>query len=189
MNAQPGDLIPHPGNNFQFIICYGFGEFTVMDCPEHLVYNPHSQRCDLNIERPLGCASNPCMNNAKCVDLPFFQFRCECPTGFAGIACEKLDTCASNPCGQDGVCISLPIGGPTTHVCSCGGGRSIGQTCQTAEANPCAQPNSNLKLFSVNFNPSLFAHCEGSRPHFLFCQQPLIFNVAKQACDWPAGSQ
>ena len=189
--ANPGDLLPHPSSVSQFVICYGFGEFTVMDCPEHLVYNAHSQRCDLNAEQPQGCASSPCLNGARCADLPLFQFRCECAPGFAGGLCEKTDVCAAtagNPCGPAGLCIALPQGSPVPNVCSCGGGRSIGLSCDAARAepNPCLQPGSNLRLFSVMFNPSLFAHCEGARPNFLFCQAPLIFNAAKQSCDWPS---
>lgn len=186
MTNQPGDLIPHPTNIAQFVICYGFGQFTIMDCPEHLVYNAHSQRCDLSNEQPLGCASNPCLNGGRCVDTPLFQFKCECPTGFMGAQCERQDVCSASACGGDGVCIPLSSGSPLPNVCSCQGGRTIGQTCATAEPNPCMQPNSNLMLFSVRFNPSMFAHCEGMRPNFMFCQAPLVFNQAKQSCDWPS---
>lgn len=179
-------MIAHPASPSSFIICYGFGEFTVMECPEHLVFNAHTQRCDLTTDVPMGCASNPCLNNGQCADVAPGIFQCKCPIGFNGPHCERVDACSTNTCGGDGVCIALPAGSPVPNACMCNGGRSIGVNCASAEANPCIQPNSNLRLFSVNFNPSLFAHCEGARPNFMFCQAPLIFNAAKQSCDWPS---
>lgn len=183
-NAQPGDLIAHPRIQSQFIICYGFGEFTIMDCPEHLVYNPFLQRCDLHTEEPLLCKSNPCMNKGRCVELGDFDYRCECPAGFSGMNCERVDSCASRPCGADGQCITLSSGSPFAHVCLCNGGRSLGQTCQQTEMNPCLQPNSNMRMFPLRMGSTVFAHCEGTRPHLKFCQAPLVFSAAKQACDW-----
>jgi len=184
---QAGDIIAHPSNPTQFVICYGFGEFTVMDCPEHLVYNPHLIRCDLDTSVPPGCSSNPCLNNGKCIDLPqLFTFRCECPSGFTGQTCEKVDTCSTKPCGPDGVCISMAAGSPVPNVCMCNSGRTIGTSCnqQSVEMNPCFQPNSNLKQFPTRVNPSVFIQCEGLRPHFVFCQFPLVYSPARQACDW-----
>jgi hypothetical protein len=182
--AQPGELFPHPSDPTQFVICYGFGEFTVMDCPDMLVYNDHMKRCDVNTEVPLLCKSNPCLNNGKCSETNSVSFKCECPTGFGGQFCEKLDTCSTRPCGTDGVCIPFVLGSPVAHVCLCNGGRTVGINCQKVEQNPCLTPGSNLRLLSVSFNPSVFAHCEGSRPHFKFCQPPLIFSNAKQTCEW-----
>jgi hypothetical protein len=182
--AQPGDLFAHPNDPTQFVICYGFGEFTVMDCPDMLVYNDHLKRCDVNTELPLLCKSNPCLNNGKCSEINSVSFKCECNSGFGGQFCEKLDTCSTRPCGTDGVCIPFVLGSPVAHVCLCNGGRTVGVNCQKVEQNPCLTPGSNLRLLSVSFNPSVFAHCEGSRPHFKFCQPPLIFSNAKQTCEW-----
>jgi hypothetical protein len=184
-SSQPGEIIAHPSNLNQFIICYGFGEFTIMDCPEHLVYNPHLVRCDLEVIPPVGCASNPCLNNGKCMDLPPFSFKCECQAGFAGPNCEKVDSCSSRPCGPEGQCVSMAPGSPVAHLCICQNSRAIGPSCQTnLEANPCVTPNSNFKVFPVRINQSVFIQCEGMRPHFKFCQFPLIFSPQKQACDW-----
>jgi len=184
-NHQPGDLLPHPSNQNQFVICFGVGEFTIMDCPDHLVYNPNTQRCENDLSTPLGCQSNPCLNNGKCVDLPFFQFRCECPTGFSGPSCERLDTCSTSPCGPGGICITMAQGSPLSHVCLCSSAKVVGQTCsQSVEINPCSTPNSNFKRFTLKMNPSMYVQCEGLRPHFKFCQHPLVFSQAKQACDW-----
>jgi len=186
---QAGDIVANPANPTQFVICYGFGEFTIMDCPEHLVYNPHLIRCDLEATAPAGCASNPCLNNGKCIDLPqLFTFRCECPSGFTGQMCEKLDACSQKPCGPDGVCISMAPGSPIPNVCMCNSGRSIGTTCnqQSVEMNPCFTPSSNLKQFPTRINPSVFVHCEGLRPHFVFCQFPLVYSPSRQVCDWTA---
>ena len=184
---QPGDIIANPSNPHQFVICYGFGEFSIMDCPEHLVYNPHLIRCDLDAEVPQMCSSNPCLNNGKCIDLPqLFTFRCDCPTGFTGQTCEKTDACAAKPCGMDGVCISMAAGSPVPNVCMCNSGRTVGTTCsqQNIEMNPCFQPNSNLKQFPTKISQSVFIHCEGLRPHFVFCQFPLVYSPSRQVCDW-----
>jgi len=184
-NHQPGDLLPHPSNQNQFVICFGVGEFTIMDCPDQLVYNSNTQRCENDLLAPLGCQSNPCLNNGKCVDLPFFQFKCECPTGFSGPSCERLDTCATSPCGPGGICITMAQGSPLSHVCLCSSAKVVGQTCsQNVEINPCTTPNSNFKRFTLKMNPSMYVQCEGLRPHFKFCQHPLVFSQAKQACDW-----
>jgi hypothetical protein len=182
--AQPGELFAHPSDPTQFVICYGFGEFTVMDCPDMLVYNDHLKRCDVNTDMPLLCKSNPCMNNGKCVETGPVAFKCECNSGFGGQFCEKLDTCSTKPCGTDGVCIPFVLGSPVAHVCLCNGGRTVGVSCQKTEPNPCMTPGSNLRLLPVTFNPSVFAHCEGSRPHFKFCQPPLLFSSTKQVCEW-----
>jgi len=184
---EAGDILPNPSNQAQFVICYGYGEYTVMDCPDHLVYNPHLVRCDLEIEEPIGCASNPCLNDAKCIDLPqLFTFTCECQVGFTGQMCEKMDACASSPCGQDGVCMSMASGSPVPHACLCNSGRTIGSSCQQQdiEMNPCLQPKSNLDKFPTRLSPSVFVFCEGLRPHFVFCQFPLVYNPTKQECDW-----
>lgn len=184
VHAQPGDLIAHPRDASQFIICYGFGEFTVMDCPEMLVYNPHLRRCDVNTELPMLCKSNPCLNGGKCVEVNSIQFKCECSAGFGGQLCDKLDTCSTRPCGADGVCIPFVLGSPVAHVCLCNGGRAIGPSCQRTEPNPCLVAGTNSRLLPVALNPSVFAHCEGSRPHFKFCTPPLVFSAAKQECEW-----
>lgn len=34
------------------------------------------------------CASSPCKNNGKCLDL-IDSFFCQCPKGFAGITCDN----------------------------------------------------------------------------------------------------
>lgn len=184
-NAQPGDLLPHPLDETQFVICNGMGQITLMDCPNHTVFNVHLKLCDVTNEVPLLCKSNPCLNGAKCVELSQSQFQCECPQGFSGKTCEKFDTCSSSrPCGSDGVCLSFALGSPIPHVCLCNGGRSVGLTCDRVEPNPCLVAGSNTKMMPVNFSKAVFAHCEGARPHFKFCQPPLLFAGNKQACEW-----
>ena len=114
--------MPHPANQIQFVICYGPGEFTVMDCPEHLIYNSHSQRCDtLLLLKTEGCMSNPCMNKGICIDLPKFEFKCQCQSGFMGDMCERPDPCASRPCGTDGICLHTEKSSPISFTCSCKG--------------------------------------------------------------------
>jgi hypothetical protein len=62
------------------------------------------------------CFSNPCLNNASCVDvfsnltsnnstLLFSTYRCECQTGYQGINCQnKIDICANETCSNNGYC-------------------------------------------------------------------------------------
>lgn len=185
-NAKPGELMPHPLDETQFLVCNELGEITLMDCPNHTVFNPHLKLCDLTSEMPLLCKANPCLNGAKCVEVSPVQFRCECPQGFSGKTCEKFDTCqSSRPCGSDGVCLSFALGSPIPHVCLCNGGRSVGLTCdKQTEQNPCTLSGSSTKLMPVAFSRAVFAHCEGARPHFKFCQPPLMFSASKQACEW-----
>lgn len=34
------------------------------------------------------CASNPCINNAVCVDLGVNLYKCKCRPGYAGLNCD-----------------------------------------------------------------------------------------------------
>ncbi|XP_038064211.1 fibrillin-1-like isoform X3 [Patiria miniata] len=53
------------------------------------------QFCDININE---CASNPCQNDAVCLDADG-AFFCVCPTGFSGLTCDTRDP---NNAGQTG---------------------------------------------------------------------------------------
>ncbi|CAL8126422.1 unnamed protein product [Orchesella dallaii] len=61
-------------------------------------------RCDFNFDE---CLSNPCENNATCVD-DVNTFRCMCQDGYDGTKCENdIDECESNPCRNGGKCNNL----------------------------------------------------------------------------------
>ena len=61
------------------------------------------------------CSSNPCMNNATCIDvysnsssIATSTFRCECQIGYEGDYCEtKLNICANETCSNNGNCEDL----------------------------------------------------------------------------------
>ena len=85
------------------------------------------------------CASQPCMNGGRCIDI-VGGYRCECPPGYGGSACQAdIDECASNPCRNGATCLDVVNG----YRCTCRLGFS-GATCQTASivqstcnVNPC----------------------------------------------------
>ena len=62
------------------------------------------------------CSSNPCLNNATCVDvysnstsnnssLGSWTFSCECQKSYEGVFCQnKINICANETCSSNGVC-------------------------------------------------------------------------------------
>ncbi|XP_070549873.1 hyalin-like [Ptychodera flava] len=76
------------------------------------------------------CASEPCQNNATCVN-DVDEYRCLCEDGWQGVNCDSdIDECASdddNDCDDNASC-SNNIGG---YTCSCNTGyRGDGFTCR-----------------------------------------------------------
>lgn len=58
--------------------------------------------CETNID---DCFSNPCQNEAKCVD-EVKNYHCECYDGYNGKNCEHdINECESNPCKFSGICL------------------------------------------------------------------------------------
>ena len=50
------------------------------------------------------CSSNPCRNNAHCID-KVNGFNCTCMPGYNGVLCEnQINECDSNPCLNGGTC-------------------------------------------------------------------------------------
>lgn len=156
-----------------------------MTCPQRLVFNLNTLNCETSFKAPSTCASNPCQNGGKCIEMPFFQFSCECPFGFGGERCEKFEVCRPDTCGQNGVCVSLSPGSPVGHYCICANGLSFGLDCgRNTEPNPCLSNDSHDVNFPSKTNPSIYTHCEGHIPHVKFCSFPLVFSFEKQHCDW-----
>jgi hypothetical protein len=83
------------------------------------------------------------------------------------------------------VCVELPTGSPVPNICKCNSGTSFGLTCtQGLEMNPCFQPNANNLKFPTRVSPSVYVQCQGTRPHFMFCQHGLVYSPSRQMCDW-----
>lgn len=63
------------------------------------------------------CQSNPCKNNASCINLSK-NYKCICPVFFNGINCEyEEDDCYNSPCFNNSTCINyLGIG---NYGCEC----------------------------------------------------------------------
>jgi hypothetical protein len=62
LKGQPcNDRIAHPSNPNKFIVCLGDGDYSIMDCPDSLVYNKFLDRCDYSLEPPpLDAPLTPC---------------------------------------------------------------------------------------------------------------------------------
>jgi len=189
------ERLPHPTETTQFVVCHESTPADILSCPNGLVFNLNTLNCENSFQAPKACSSSPCQNRAACVDLPFFQFRCECASGFTGELCEKRAVCEANSCGAQGVCIQLAEGGPVNHYCICEQGMSYGLNCASNfEQNPCLsspaasqqqqQQSTDGALFASKSNPAIYVQCEGFMPHMRFCNYPLVFSAAVGQCDW-----
>ena len=181
------DRLPNPKNPNQFIICLEDSEFTIMDCPEGLVFNQYLDRCDYNSESiSSGCESSPCLFGGKCEDLDNYEYKCECPEGFSGLNCEKTpDFCASNPCGANGVCHSLPYDSPVPYYCSCFNNQAYGTNCnEDSERNPCLDDETEMEVFKSEIDDTMYVHCNDQKMYLKYCPKPLVFSEEHQACEW-----
>lgn len=186
---QPGERLADSNNKRQYIVCLEEGKWSIMPCAPNTVFNVATLRCENSLKTPLGCASNPCLNNGVCTDLPLFQFRCDCQPGFAGDFCEKNDGCETSTCGINGVCIPLAAGAPLSKYCICEEGNSYGIECnQMTEVNPCLNNDADLKTFPTKANSAIYVQCDGRIPHLRFCPHPLVYNHNLQQCDWTAST-
>lgn len=58
--------------------------------------------CQININE---CASNPCENNAECIDR-INDYQCNCYPGYTGKNCEEdINECDPNPCQYNSTCL------------------------------------------------------------------------------------
>ena len=113
--------------------------------------------------RPGKCSSNPCLNNAKCIDVDENNYICACPSGYSGINCEDRASSASREIdmtvfqergrGRPG-----PPGppGPPTKYYKCDGANCIvdtsGGTEYTTDTcnNECQQDDTKPKCSDCN---------------------------------------
>lgn len=183
---QAEDRIPFPGDSNKFIVCHLGEVFDIMSCPRQLVFNTITLNCEHSFRAPLKmCERNPCANSGRCIEMPFNQFKCECPTGFTGKTCMESTSCTPTTCGQTGLCLQMPVGAPVAHFCMCDNGLTYGMACDhRVEANPCTDNHADLHSFPSKTNRALFVQCEGHLPHIKFCAYPLVYSHSLQRCDW-----
>lgn len=56
------------------------------------------------------CASNPCNNDAQCVESAE-GYKCVCQPGFTGVNCDmEEDECVSSPCAKGATCVDKVYG-------------------------------------------------------------------------------
>lgn len=157
-----------------------------MDCPDNLVFNKYLDRCDYNQLQYSPCVTAPCLHGGRCVDLPNFEYKCECLAGFSGEKCENApDICALNPCGSNGKCHTMPANSPIPFYCTCFNEHMFGLGCsRNVEVNPCTNSDSEEAYFKTKLDPSLFIHCSGKVMHMKFCSRPLVFSSTHNICEW-----
>ena len=181
-----GDRVAHPKIKTQFLSCLHDGGYTLLSCPDDLVYNKYLDRCDLGSE-PLkvGCGSMPCQYGAKCIDLPNDEYKCHCPEGYSGVNCQIApDFCATNPCGDSGTCHSLPWDSPLPYYCTCSNEKLYGMSCdETSEKNPCINdPETNI--FPTKIDPAIFVHCNDDKLELKYCHSKSLFSIDTNSCEW-----
>ncbi len=187
-NRSFSDRVPHPEDNHKFILCLKNGHYTVMSCPDRLVFNIYLDRCDETNE-PLssGCDSMPCQYGAKCINLANDAYKCECPPGYFGINCERApDPCASNPCGNDGFCHSMPNSSPIPYYCTCHDQRAFGMSCDaSSEKNPCINNDDESvgTIFQTKIDPNVYVHCHDHRIHLKYCIRKMV-QTDDHECIW-----
>nr|APZ81095.1 Delta [Oopsacas minuta] len=88
---------------------------------------------------PSDPSSNPCDNDAVCIDLPGNDFRCRCQDGYEGSLCaDDINECDLSPCNNDGVCSNFHGGFNCTCTVGFEGDTCIDRTDYCAMGNECA---------------------------------------------------
>ncbi|RNA21834.1 crumbs -like protein [Brachionus plicatilis] len=127
-------------------------EKFICECDEHYI----GTRCQID-SRP--CASNPCMNGAKCFN-DFIKkiYKCECVTKngsvlFYGANCEKkIDVCENETCSKNGVCYDVE----NEPKCKCFKSYS-GEKCQveSQEIKTVKTLNKSIFIYRLRLNHKL----------------------------------
>lgn len=187
--SKSGTKLINPLRINQYIICLD-DTFIIRNCHRGSVFNTFTEKCENTRDIPTKHLeiSNPCLNNSTFVQENKFQYRCDCPPGFTGKNCEKVDICEPSFCGMNGVCLSIGYEQEVSHMCWCNNGVEIGLDCEssdTLESNPCLDMNTEIELHALKLNPTVYVECgEENKPVLHSCQHPLVFSEKIQECDW-----
>jgi hypothetical protein len=116
-NLDIGDCLLNCSNNglceIQMVYVMGEGQMSIgCKCNEHF----EGSACDYDMRI---CASNPCLNNATCVDIisnTTYDFECQCGSFSFGLYCEnQIDVCENETCSLNGRCVDMN----KQPVCEC----------------------------------------------------------------------
>lgn len=190
VDEAPGTKIINPLRISQYVICLNDEDYMIRNCPRGSVFNTYSEKCERTRDIPNNYlkGDNPCLNNSTFLMLDKYQYRCECPPGFTGKNCQKIDICQPEFCGENGVCLSIGYQKKVSHMCWCNNGVEIGMDCDdsaTLEPNPCLNNIVSKKYHSLKLKPSVYIECgEENKPMLKTCLFPLIFSEGLQECDW-----
>nr|XP_021547253.1 protein crumbs homolog 2 [Neomonachus schauinslandi] len=157
-----GDRATFPGT-FSFRHAAGF----LCRCPPGF----EGDECGVDVDE---CASQPCLNEGRCQDLPN-SFRCHCPDGYTGLACqEDVDECLSEPCLHGGTCDDTVAG----YVCRCPeawGGHDCSVQLTGCQGHTCPPAATCIPIFKAAVHSYACRCPPGTHGHF--CGQNTTFSL------------
>lgn len=177
-------IIPFRHGN-RFFVCLGEDKGVEQSCPQNLIINLETRRCERKVALKNPCELNPCLNNGECIRTDY-SFECRCQPGFGGRTCE-LDSrvCQTQqPCGLsfDTKCQSFHFGAALEYVCIIQDGLAYGLSAQQTHANPCQNGDG---LFPLAFTNKGFIMCDNGNMFVESCPGGTIFDDLTKVCVWP----
>ncbi|XP_057309302.1 neurogenic locus notch homolog protein 3-like isoform X2 [Hydractinia symbiolongicarpus] len=74
-------------------------------CPQGYTVDMRNGLCKrIEPEAISPCAVNPCSNGGTCIDITSTEYKCICPPGVTGKACQYRLVCNPGPCLNGGIC-------------------------------------------------------------------------------------
>jgi len=104
------------------LICETYFNEPTFELPSHIdaatnapIYTSRWFSESIIVQEIDECLSNPCQNNASCVDGKY-SYTCTCLPGYSGTHCETdSNECLSNPCQNSATCVD----GQNSYICIC----------------------------------------------------------------------